>query len=233
MELVKQDSHPIIYSGHEDLDHIHSQALLMTTEALMEWEPISPRIISARFNSKGRKTTIIQCYALTNVSEENAKEEFYNSLQSLTLLDRAPRRDLKILMGDLNAKVGENNTDKELIMGKHDVGTINENGELVTDFCAFNDLVIGGTIFPHKQVHKTTWVSPDTKTEYQIDHITIARKWRKSLLDVRVRRGADAASDHRLVLATLKVKLKSFRDMTNRPLSKFNIQSLKTKVKAE
>ena len=64
----------IVYSGHEDLDHIHSHSqgavLLMTTEAtraLMKWEPISPRIISARFNSKGRKTIIIQCYAPTTM----------------------------------------------------------------------------------------------------------------------------------------------------------------------
>ena len=193
----------------------------------LEWEPISPRIISTRFNSKGRKTTITQCYAPTNVAEDDAKEEFYNALQSM--LDRAQRRDLKFLMGDLNAKVGENNTDKKLIMDKHGVGTRNQNGELFTSFCAFNDLVIGGTIFPHK----TTWVSSDTKTENPIDHITIARKWRRSLLDVRMRRGADAAADHHLVLATLKVKRKSFRDMTDRPHYKVNVQSLKTKVKAE
>ena len=33
-----------------------------------------------------------------------------------------PKRDLKILMGDLNAKVASDNTDKELIMGGHGVG---------------------------------------------------------------------------------------------------------------
>jgi len=226
----------IIYSGHEDLDHDHTQgvALLMTpeaTKALMAWEPVSPRLMSARFNSKGRKTTIIQCYAPTNAAEEEEKEEFYSSLQAL--LGRAPRRDLKIVMGDLNAKVGDDNKDKELFMGKHGVGVCNENGELFTDFCAFNDLVIGGTIFPHKKIHKTTWTSPDGKTDNQIDHITVARKWRRSLLDVRARRGADVASDHQLLVATFKTKLKSFNDQSGRPHHKFNAQYLKDKERRE
>ena len=70
-------------------------------------------------------------------------------------------------MGDINAKVENDNTAKELIMGKHGVGEQNENGELFTNFCAFNDLVIGGTIFPQKTIHKTTWISPDGRTENQ------------------------------------------------------------------
>lgn len=50
-------------------------------------------------------------------------------------------------MGDLNAKVGEDSTGNELIVGKQGMGTCNENGELFTDLCSFNSLVIGGTIF--------------------------------------------------------------------------------------
>lgn len=201
----------IIYSGHEDLGHDHTQgvALMMTPEAtMMAWEPVSPRLMSARFNSKGRKCTIIQCYAPTNAAGEEEKETFYSSLQSL--IDRTPRRDLKIVMGDLNAKVGENNIGKEFIMGRHGIGICNENGELFTDLCSSNDLVIGGTIFPHKRIHKTTWTSPDGKTENQIDHITVSRKWRKSLLDVKVRRGADVASDHQLLVAIMKIKNEIF-----------------------
>lgn len=45
-------------------------------------------------------------------------------------------------MGDLNAKMGEENKNKELIMGKYGIGNSNENGELFADFCTFNDLVI-------------------------------------------------------------------------------------------
>jgi len=67
----------------------------------------------------------------------------------------------------------------------------------------------------------------------QIDHVTIGRKWRRSLLDVRVKRGVDAASDHHLVVAALKVKLKVYRDRADRPSHKYNVHSLKDKTKAE
>ena len=83
-------------------------------------------------------------------------------------------------------KFGSDNTDKELIMGRHGVGEQNENGELLSEFCMFNDLVVGGTSFPHKPTHKKTRKSPDGKTENQIDYITIDRKWRRSLHDVGV-----------------------------------------------
>ncbi|PVD26786.1 hypothetical protein C0Q70_14464 [Pomacea canaliculata] len=136
-------------------------------------------------------------------------------------------------MGDLNAKVGDDNTNRELIMGRHGVGTCNENGELFIDFCVFNDHVIGGTVFPHKIIHKTTWTSPDGQTENQIDHITVGRRWRRSLQDVRVRRGADAASDHQLLIAVFKIKLKSFIDTAGRPHHKFNTQYFKNKETQE
>ena len=173
----------------------------------------------ARFNSKGRKVAVIQCYAPINAAETEEKEAFHEQLQAV--MDKLPRKELKILMGDLNAKVGADNTNRELVMGKNGVGVQNENGELLTEFCTFNDLVIGGTVFQHRQIHKTTWKSPDGRTVNQFDHVTIGRKWRRSLLDVRVKRGADAASDHHLVVADLKVKLKVYRDRTDRLLHKY------------
>lgn len=53
-----------------------------------------------------------------------------------------------ILMGNLNAKIGKDNIGKEKVMGRHGDGIMNENGELFSDTCAFNSLVIGGSIFP-------------------------------------------------------------------------------------
>lgn len=98
-------------------------------------------------------------------------------------------------MRDFNAKVGRNNTSYEEIMGKHDLGTMNKNGEMFANLCANNNLDIGRTIFPHKPCHLATWISPDRRTENQIDHICIVRRFRRNLQDVRVKRGADAASE--------------------------------------
>ena len=57
-------------------------------------------------------------------------------------------------VGDLNAKVGKENEGKENIMGKHGCGNINENGDRLVDLCEVNNQIIGGTIFPHKDIHK-------------------------------------------------------------------------------
>lgn len=110
-------------------------------------------------------------------------------------------------MDDMNAKVGMNNSGYELVMGNQGIGSMNENDERFADVCADYNLVIGGTVFPHKPIHKATWISPDRITENQIDHICVTRKFRRSLPDVRVKRGADDGSDHHLLAAKIKLKL--------------------------
>ena len=89
-------------------------------------------------------------------------------------MDQKAKKDLLIMMGDFNAKIGKDNIGKELVMGKEGLGEINENGELFTDYCHFNSLVTGGSVFTHKRIHKTTWISPDHQTENHIDHICIS-----------------------------------------------------------
>ena len=101
--------HTIIYSGNNNPEDPHEEgvAFLMTRKskkALLEWNPISPRIITARFNSRFQKTTFIQVYAPTNDAKDDDKEDFYQSLQ--TAINKVPKRDLLLLMGDFNAKVG-------------------------------------------------------------------------------------------------------------------------------
>lgn len=112
-------------------------------------------------------------------------------------------------MGDLNAKVGNDNTGFEQVMGKHGLGVMNENGELFANHCANNNLGISGTLFPHKPCHWVTWVSPDMNTKKQIDHFCISKRFRRSLQDAWVKRGADAGTDHSLLVANLKLKLKN------------------------
>lgn len=191
--------------------------------SLIGWEPINERLIKARFYSKFVKMTIIQCYAPTNDTTEEEKELFYEQLQRAT--DSTPQHDIILICGDINAKVGKSNHSQSLAVGSHGIGTRNRNGELFVEFCETNNLVIGGTIFPHKDIHKATWYSPDGKTRNQIDHIAINRRYRRSLFDVRTYRGADINSDHQLVIAKLQLKLRSTRKKSFS--RRFNLDKLK------
>ena len=139
-----------------------------------------------------------------------------------------PRRDIVIVMGDMNAKVGSDNTGREHVMGAEGMGTINENGEFFVDFCAMNDLVIGGTVFPHRKINKVTWISPDMITENQIDHIKISRRWRRTLQDARACRGADFGSDHTLLVCKLMIKIARNKETGLQRHPHFDTTKLKT-----
>ena len=52
-------------------------------------------------------------------------------------------------------------------------------------------------------------MSPCGKYKNQIDHVAVSRRHRSSLLDICVRRGGDIGSNHQLVVAKLKPKLKA------------------------
>ena len=105
-------------------------------------------------------------------------------------------------------------------MGKEGCGEINENEELFTDFCYFNSLVIGGSVFPHKRIHKTTRISPDHQPENQTDHICS----RRSLQDVHSKRGADVGTDHHLVTGKIKFKLKRCHPKAAKPGFRYNTE---------
>ncbi|XP_030745131.1 craniofacial development protein 2-like [Sitophilus oryzae] len=173
----------LLYSGKPPNEkHANGVALLITknlTKSLIEWKPINDRILIARFKTKVRNLTIVQCYAPTEPSTDEDKDIFYETLN--TTLNAIKKSDMMIVMGDFNAKVGSDNRNSEDIMGKHGLGNRNNNGDRLLGMCSNYQLTIGGTLFPHNVVHKATWKSPDGHTTNQIDHFLISRKWRNSL----------------------------------------------------
>ena len=217
----------VLYSGRDDNQHHEGVAVILRKgmeKCLMEWKRINSRLMNIRMKRKYINITIIQCYAPTNDSEEESKDTFYDQLQAE--LERTPCHEMKIVIGDLTEKVGSDNTNHDRAMGKEGCGSMNNNGERLLEFCMAYDLVVGGTLLPHREIHKLTWCFPNGRDKNQIDHLMINGTWRRSLRDFRVRRGADVGSDHHLVTANLKLKLRRNRPDKARQ-QRFDVRKLK------
>ena len=226
----------ILYSGHQDeaLGHHQGVAFMLTSnasKALISWLPHGPRIMEAYFKTSNKKINLrlILVYAPTEDKDVDVKNDFYDQLDKV-YREGHKKKDITMLIGDLNAKVGNNNENMEEVMGSHGLGSMNDNGDRLVSFCTEHKLVIGGTMFPHKKIHRATWKSPDQVTLNQIDHICISKKFRRSLLDVKVQRGADVNTDHFLLSSFVKLKLKQQQSIKN-PRIKYNISALQDQDK--
>ncbi|GFR99453.1 craniofacial development protein 2-like [Elysia marginata] len=158
----------VLYSGRDDNIHTEVVAIIKKKrieKLLMEWKPVNSRLIRIRLKGWHNNRSIIQCYAPTNDNKEDIKDLFYEKLQAE--LSETPRHDVITQIGDLNAKVGDENIGAERTMGIHGCGSINNNGERLVELCASNDLVIGGTLFEHPAIHKLTWYSPNGRDQNQ------------------------------------------------------------------
>ena len=69
-------------------------------------EPISSRIIKIRLNALPFKVTIVQVYAPTSEHPDEEVENFYQLLNKT--IDKLPRKDITVIQGDWNAKIGTN-----------------------------------------------------------------------------------------------------------------------------
>ena len=85
------------------------------------------------------------------------------------------------------------------------------------EFCQENALVIANTLFQQHKRRLYTWISPDGQHQNQFDYILCSQRWRSSIQSTKTRPGADCGSDHELLIAKFRLKLKEI-EKTARPL---------------
>ena len=134
-------------------------------------------MISVHFQGKPFNTTVIQVYALTSNAEEAEVEQFYKDQQDL--LELTPKKDVLFIIGDWNAKVG--NQEIPGVTGKFGFAVQNEAGQRLIEFCQENALVIANTLFQQHKRKLYTWTSPDGQNRTQIDYIPCSQRWRSSI----------------------------------------------------
>ncbi|KAJ8385212.1 hypothetical protein AAFF_G00191840 [Aldrovandia affinis] len=145
------------------------------------------------------------------------------------MLEEIPSYDIKLLIGNFNAKLDSDRRGLHTTVGPHgSASSTNDNGERLLMLTSTNGLSIGNTFFKHKQIHKVTWVSPDGNTQNELDYICTSTRWRSSLVDVRSHTGADVGSDHYLVVGKIRLKLKKVQ--TVRPKRPYAVDKLKNYV---
>ena len=149
--------------------------------------------------------TVIQVYALTSNAEEAEAEPFYEDLQDL--LELTPPKDVLFIIGDWNPKVG--NQEIPGVTGKFGLDVQNEAGQRLTEFCQENALVIANNLFQQHKRRLYSWTSPDGQYRKQTDYILCSQRWRISKQSAKTRTGADCGSDHELLIAKFRLKLKS------------------------
>ena len=228
-EYRTEEGHKIWYKG-EDKNHVNGVGFMVHKDfvsSVLNCEPVSSRIIKISLKARPFNVSIIKVYTPSSEHPDQEIEDFYQQLNET--IKKIPRRDILVIQGDWNAKIGpdahQNWTET---VGKHGLGDTNERGLRLLEFPEMNHLVVANTLHPHKVSRRVTWTSSDGRAKNQIDYILVGKRFRSSIIKNKTRSfpGADVGSDHHLVMMGFKLKLK--RIPKKKPARiKYNVQNLK------
>ena len=75
-------------------------------------------------------------------------------------------------------------------------------------------MVIENILFQQHKRRLCTLTSPDGQYQSQIDYILCSQRWRHSIQSAKTRPGAECSSDHELLIAKFRLKLKKVGETT-------------------
>ena len=162
------------YSGHSSKTGPFGTGFILLKKMqnyVIGFGSCNERLCKLRLKGKYSNVTLINIYASTEDHTEEIKEQFCDNLQYL--LDKTPKNDVIVILGDVNAQLGKERLYNE-VTGQHTLHEeANRNGELLREFACANNMVVISTNFDHERVQKITWLSPYQTTASHIDHIII------------------------------------------------------------
>ena len=167
---------------------------------------VSDRIMRTRVSlAGGRHLTLLSIYAPTLQANEQILDSFYGCLRDTIAM--TPAADKLILLGDFNARVGNDNQTWN-VLGPFGMGKMNSSGLRLLELCSEFDLNICNTFFRQKTIHKATWYHPRSKHGHLIDYIITRKRDFSDVCSVRVMRSAECGTDHKLVRGKFKLRIR-------------------------
>jgi hypothetical protein len=116
---------------------------------------------------------VLNVHSPTEDKDDDIKDSFYEGLEQV--FDQFPRYHMKILLRDFNSKVRREDIFKPIIGNESLHEASKDNGVRVVNFATSKNLIVK-SIFPHCDIHKHTWTSPDGVTHNQTDHVLIDKR---------------------------------------------------------
>jgi exonuclease III len=105
---------------------------------------------------------ILNVHAPAEDKTDDMKDRFYEELEHV--FDKFPKYHTKIVLGDFNATISREDIFKPTISNESLHEFSNNNGVRVVNFATSKNLIVKSTMFPHRNINKFTWTSPDGKT---------------------------------------------------------------------
>ncbi len=195
-----------------------------TARYVKEIERFGDRLIMVTIEADPMDLVLLQVYMPTSSHAEEEVDRMYVMIEQV--MDRVKGTDYLVIMGDWNAVVGEGQEQRAL--GKYGLGTRNERGDKLIEFCKRQDLMVANTWFQQEKRRRYTWKAPGDTARYQIDYILVKTRYRNSVKNAKTYPGADADTDHNLVVMTMTVKLK-FIKRKKKKRQRWDKETLKTK----
>ena len=214
---IKSNNKVFYYSGNNDPEHRNGVGVLLNANidaAVVDFVPLSDRCMLIQIEAKPTNINIIQTYAPTADKPPEELEKWYKDVKQL--LKRTRKEEVTFFMGDMNAKVGRGAVNG--VTGEHGLGTRNERGDRLIEFCQEWGFTILNTCFKQHPRRLYTWTSPQHNNtnivRNQIDYVIINRRFRSSISNAKTYPGADIGSDHNPVAVRFRMRLKLIKKRT-------------------
>ncbi|XP_063601080.1 craniofacial development protein 2-like [Penaeus indicus] len=183
---------------------------------VVEVERISDRLMTMKLEVNGILINIVCAYAPQVGCDEKEKEAFWADMYET--VEKIPRCERLVIGADLNAHVGEGNTNDKEVMGKHGFGRRNAEGQMVVDFAKRWELMVSNTMFVKRSQQKVTYSSGGKST--QVDYVLVRRERMRNVWDTEVIVGESVAKQHRMVVSRLVMWAKWRRAEKREPRTK-------------
>ncbi|PWZ13495.1 Craniofacial development protein 2 [Zea mays] len=181
-------------------------------DGVVDVKRVGDRIILVKLVIGDLVLNVISAYAPQVGLNENSKREFWEGLEDM--VSSVPVGEKLFIGGDLNGHVGTSSTSFEGVHGGFGFGTRNQEGEEILNFALAYDMFIANTFFKKRQFHLVTFSSGQHTS--QIDFVLLRKEDRHACLDCKVIPGECVVTQHKLVVADFRFKIRLQRNKHNK-----------------